>query len=146
MTSKNKKSANPALVTEPTTAAPSPYPFSPAKTEGAERPEIYLVFDGTGDIERDEFRHKVLLETTVVLLANYPEYFWGENLDGQPEPALLTKFIRFKSLESKPTSRFLRNHELEIVDVECPDWLPAMIKDDPDVQLMMEAAAAFYIA
>jgi len=141
MTSKNKKSANLALVTEPTTAAPSPRPFSPAKTEGAERPEICLAFDGTGDIERDDFRHKVMLETTVVLLANYPEYFWGRNLDdGQPAP--LTKFIRFKGLESKYSCRFLP----EIVDVECPDWLPAMIQDDPDVRLMMEAAAAFYIA
>jgi hypothetical protein len=140
MTSKNKKSANPALATEPTTAAPSPRLFSPAKNEGAERPEIYLAFDGTGDIKRGEFRHKVMLQTMVVLLANYPEYFWDEKLDGH-----LTKFIRFKGLESKYTCRFLLEHD-EFVDVECPDWLPAMIKDDPDVRMMMNAATAFYIA
>ena len=142
MTSKNKKSsrANLALVSEPTTAPPSPGPFSPAKIEGAERPEIYLTFDGTGNIERDEFRHKVMLETMVVLLANYPEYFWNGNLDGQPAP--LTKFIRFKGLENKCSCRFLP----EIVDVEYPDWLTAMVKDDPDVRIMMNAATAFYVA
>jgi hypothetical protein len=63
MTSKNKRSsrANLALVSEPTTALPSPGPFSPSETEGAERrPEIYLMFDGTGDFERDEFRRRVM--------------------------------------------------------------------------------------
>ena len=142
MTSKNKKSANLVLETEPTTTAPSPRPFPPAKTEGAELPEICLAFDGTGDIKRGEFRHKVLLQTTV-LLANYPEYFWGTNSDGQPPP--LTKFIRFKGLESTSYRHCRFLVEPVIVDVECPDWLPAMIKDDPDVRLMMNAAFAFYI-
>jgi len=61
------------------------------------------------------------------------------------EPIQKTQQSKFSSANfslEKYSCRFLP----EIVDVECPDWLPAMIKDDPDVRLMMNAAAAFYVA